>query len=261
MGTILQNAPVMRLGLALLTVAASLVSTAARADTRGSARAHFSAAEQAYREGHYRTAVAELRAGFALDRQPAYRVALAQAYLKSGQASEALEQCRLYLASDTDPELTSLVHSLEKKLRRRLDATTTSTDRDPSPSPTETAALASSRGRALPSPPVSPFAENADDGAATEGAAIEEEPSTDLAPTKRPSLLSPTVKTRSALVITRPAPSLPDPSPPSWWSAHRRTAILVIVSVAIAVGVGAAVIGVEAGQAPSSSTTLGMLHF
>lgn len=224
----------MRLRSTVLGFAVALASSASAAPDHGAAQAHFAAAERAYREGQYQLAVAELRAGFALDPQPAYRVALAQAYLKNGQTRAALEQCQRYLASAADPTMRPVMRQLRERLRRKLGSEISDGSSADSGEPAEGGAGSAAEG-------------------APERAATVTKPTTALLPPARAAA--------APLQLAIPAP--PTSSPPSWWSAHGRTAIAVIVSVAVAAGVAGVVAAVEANpsSSPTPTTTLGTLHF
>ena len=261
-GLFLHNRAPMRFRSAVLLATVLAEAATARADSHASAQAHFAAAERAYRGGRYGAAVAELRAGFALDPQPEYRVALAQAYVKDGEPAAALEQCRLYLASADDPNLTAQVRRLMLKLRSKVAAELVD-DVQASPPPAETAApvLRSPPGRserALPAP--SDSSSRADDEAASEdepAGAGDDPVLPKVAPPAKPAAPSLRAVPPPLEIVASPASSSP-----SFWSAHGRTTLITVGAVAAVVAVVGTIVGVTAKSGPAHApTTLGTLHF
>jgi hypothetical protein len=82
------------------------------------ARAHFVAADRAFRASRYEQALVELRAGYELDARPEYLIVFAQVYRASGNPQRALEACELYLATAPNGPNAGVARSLAEVLRR-----------------------------------------------------------------------------------------------------------------------------------------------
>ncbi len=261
MGPFLHNRAAMRLRAAILLATVLAARATAHADAHTAAEERFAAAERAYRGGRYDVAVVELRAGFALDPQPAYRVALAQAYLKNGEPAAALQQCRRYLATADDPNLTLQVRRLMQKLRRQLTAAPVD-DGPASPPPAESAAPAlrsppQRSERTLPAPSDS-SARAEDDAPSEDEPAAEDDRESPEAPPAKPA--APSLRAVPPPLEIAASPASPTPS---FWSAHGRTTLITVGAVVAVVAIVGIVIGVtgKSSGAPAPTTTLGTLRF
>jgi tetratricopeptide (TPR) repeat protein len=89
----------------------------AQADAASAAHSHFAAGEAHYREGKWSDALADFRAGYALDPRPEFLINIAQTERRLGQLDDALASCERFLARAPDSPLVGQVKQLMKELR------------------------------------------------------------------------------------------------------------------------------------------------
>lgn len=90
----------------------------AHAQTDASAaHAHFAAGEAHYREGNWSDALADFRAGYALDPRPEFLINIAQTERRLGLLDDALASCERFLARAPESPLVAQVKQLMKELR------------------------------------------------------------------------------------------------------------------------------------------------
>ena len=78
---------------------------------------YFLQGEALYRDGKWAEALADFRAGYALDPRPEFLINIAQTERRLGQRDEALASCERFLARATDSALVRQVKQMMKELR------------------------------------------------------------------------------------------------------------------------------------------------
>jgi hypothetical protein len=113
----------------------SLLATVVAAQTPPQANAKFRSAQDHYNRGQYAEAIADLRDAFAVDPQPQYLWAMAQAFRQSGDCARALEQYRAYLRSGPKPAATMATQALIDECETALGPRDAATPQPPAPAP------------------------------------------------------------------------------------------------------------------------------
>jgi tetratricopeptide (TPR) repeat protein len=101
--------------VALLSLAPA--HTHAQTEAASAAHAHFVAGEAYYRDGKWSQALADFRAGYALDPRPEFLINIAQTERRLGLLDDALASCERFLARSPESPLVGQVKQLMKELR------------------------------------------------------------------------------------------------------------------------------------------------